>query len=296
MNRNLDLATLRTLLMVAETGGMTKAANKLNLTQSTVSMQMKRLEDQLDKSILQRQGRVMRVTNDGDKLLSYAKRLLELNDEAWDQLTVPRHEGSLRFGVPHDIVHPHIPGLLRRFVQSHPRVAVKLSTDMTAPLLEEYDRSGYDIILTTEINPQGSGEVLLRKPLVWSGAVNGRAWRQRPLPLAFSKTCSFRGAVLNSLDSHGIEWVDTIELGSNFDSGSLACAADLGIRGDIEGFSTDGMEAIEDPDNTLPELPEYSIVMYVADGPNKSITDEFSEMLRAGFATVHPDHMLCKAV
>ncbi|MEM8633227.1 MAG: LysR family transcriptional regulator, partial [Pseudomonadota bacterium] len=109
MMRTLDLTALRALVAVADSGGVTRAANLLNLTQSAVSMQMKRLEQAVGLPLLEKSGRRVVLTSAGDQLLGYARRMLALNDEAITRLTAPAYEGTLTLGVPHDIVFPHIP-------------------------------------------------------------------------------------------------------------------------------------------------------------------------------------------
>ena len=115
MVRNFDITTLRSFVAVAETGGVTKAAGFLHLTQSAVSMQLKRMEEALDVALLDRSGRTVALTADGEQLFAYAKKMVELNDEAWRRLTANEFEGEITLGVPHDIIHPYIPPILKRF-------------------------------------------------------------------------------------------------------------------------------------------------------------------------------------
>ena len=114
MRRNLDLAALRALAAIADFGGVTRAAHVLNLTQSAVSMQIKRLEESLGLSVLDRSGRGVSLTGEGEQLLAYGRRILALNDEAVERLTDSDFEGEIVIIVPHDIVYPHIPHVLRR--------------------------------------------------------------------------------------------------------------------------------------------------------------------------------------
>ena len=102
--RNLDMTTLRSFLAVAEHGGVTRAAGALNLTQSAVSMQLKRLEDLLDIQLLDRSNRKIALTGSGEQMLSYARRIVALNDEAVGRLTEELYEGEITLGVPQDIV------------------------------------------------------------------------------------------------------------------------------------------------------------------------------------------------
>ena len=149
MPRNLDTTALRAFAAVAETGGVTRAASMLNLTQSAVSMQLKRLEVALDVTLLDRAGRGVALTAEGEQLLSYARRILALNDEAVDKMTAEEFEGEIRLGVPHDIVPRAIPQVLRAFAVEFPRMKVQLTTSWTLDLLEQLESGACDVILTT---------------------------------------------------------------------------------------------------------------------------------------------------
>ncbi|MEO1104902.1 MAG: LysR family transcriptional regulator, partial [Pseudomonadota bacterium] len=117
MQRTLDLAALRSFVAIAQTGGVTKAAMRMNLTQSAVSMQLKRLETALGQPLFERERKAMSLTAQGEQLLSYANRLLDINDELWARMTGDSFEGELTLGAPHDVVYPYIPEVLRRFAR-----------------------------------------------------------------------------------------------------------------------------------------------------------------------------------
>ena len=109
MARNLDLTALRSFVAVADAGGVTRAAGFLNLTQSAVSMQLKRLEDGLGIALLDRSARTIALTPMGEQLLSYARRMLALNDKIYGCMTSTDYEGEITVGVPSDIIYPAIP-------------------------------------------------------------------------------------------------------------------------------------------------------------------------------------------
>src|SRR6187402_705425 len=163
MARQLDLTALRSFTAVADAGGVTRAAAQLNLTQSAVSMQLKRLEEGLGLALLDRTARTIALTTQGEQLLGYARRLLALNDEALGRLTHPAFEGALDFGVPHDIIYPHVPGVLQRFAAEYPRVKLQLHSLYTSGLREMLTRGEMDIILTTESTVDPGGETLRRE-------------------------------------------------------------------------------------------------------------------------------------
>lgn len=206
MPRNLDLTALRSFVAVADTGGVTRAAGFMNLTQSAVSMQLKRLEESLGLELMDRSGRTIALTASGEQLLGYARRMLALNDEVYARLTHQDFEGEVVLGVPHDIVYPAIPQVLQRFHADYPRVKVQLVSSFTRTLKEQFARGECDMILTTEDTLDAGGETLTTLPLVWIGAPGGVTWKQRPLRLAFEHRCIFRSGVQAALDRAGIPW------------------------------------------------------------------------------------------
>ncbi len=173
MARTLDLSSLRSFVAVADVGGVTRASGFLNLTQSAVSMQIKRLEEGLGQTLLDRSGRGVTLTAAGEQLLGYARRMLDLNDEVLGRMTDQAYEGTLTLGVPHDIVYPVIPQVLQRFAAEYPRVRVQLVSSFTRALKEQFARGDCDVILTTEDGCESGGETLMTMPLVWVGAPGG---------------------------------------------------------------------------------------------------------------------------
>lgn len=263
MPRHLDLTALRSFVTVAETGGVTKAAGFLHLTQSAVSMQLKRLEESLGLALLDRSSRSVSLTAAGEQLLSYARRMLDLNDQAILRLTDQDYEGELVLGVPADIVYPSIPQVLQRFNVEFPRVRVTLLSSYTRKLRDLYARGGCDMILTTEDHVGPGGETLVERPLIWIGAVGGSAWRQRPLRLAFEKACIFRSDVQKALDAAGVPWDMAVESDSSR-TVEASVSADLAVHAAIEGTEPPYVEKIAH-NGGLPTLPRILINFYTAD-------------------------------
>lgn len=261
MARNLDLTALRSFVTVADAGGVTKAAGMLNLTQSAVSMQLKRLEESLDVSLLDRSARQIGVTKEGEQLLSYARRMMALNDEALQRLTGDDYEGEITLGVPHDIIYPYIPPVLRRFAVQFPRVQVNLVSAPTKTLREKFDRGECDAILTTEFDPGPGGEALVTLPLVWVGALGGTAWKQSPLPVAFCSNCIFRSGVLKRMDTAQFDWQMVVE--SELDNAVEAVvSADLAVHAVIKGVYPRDTAPVP-PEASLPDPGETRIVLYM---------------------------------
>ncbi len=277
MARNLDLTALRSFVTVAEVGGVTRAAGVLNLTQSAVSMQLKRLEEMMGLSLLDRSARTIGLTTAGQQLLGYGQKMLALNDEAYTRLTTEEFEGEIRFGVPHDIIYPRIPPVLRDFAKAFPRVNVRLISAPTRRLRTMFERGEVDVTLTTEETPGERGESLIELPLLWMGAVGGTRWRERPLPLAFCSNCIFRDGTIRAVEKANIDWHLAID--SELDNAvSAAVSADLGITVFIEGETTP-MVAPIDHGGALPDLGSTRINLYVQQ-PDAPVEAAFADFLR----------------
>lgn len=282
MARNLDLSALRSLVTVADSGGVTRAAGFLNLTQSAVSMQLKRLEESLGIALLDRSGRGIALTPTGDLLVSYARRMLQLNDEAWGRLTRCCEEGEIVLGVPHDIVYPSIPQVMRRFAADFPRVKINLLSSNTRSLRAAFGKGEVDVILTTEERPQPDAETVAVRPLVWVGARGGQCWRTRPLRLAFGTHCIFRQSALRRLDERGIPWDMAVESASD-QSVYATVSADLAIHALIEGSLPEGSERIAHG-GELPDLWSVHINLYARAVPRLAAQADLVDLIRREFA------------
>lgn len=280
MMRNLDITTLRSFVAVADHGGVTRAAGFLHLTQSAVSMQLKRLEELLDQTLLDRSGRGIALTPSGEQLLGYARRMVALNDELIERLTDNAFEGEVVLGVPHDIVYPAIPRVLQQFNAAYPRFRVQLISSHTRELKEQYARGECDVILTTEPEKVPGSECLASKALLWVGAIGGSAWRKRPLDLALGSRCIFRPLALRALDDANIDW--NIAVDSDSDRTLEATvAADLAIQALLEGTKPPHLEIVTH-EGALPVLPQHYINFYGARQANE-VTDTLARLLRDAF-------------
>lgn len=281
MARNLDLTALRAFVTVAEVGGVTRAAKMLNLTQSAVSMQIKRLEESLGLALFDRSGRSIVPTPDGEQLLSYAKRMLELNDAVLERLSGDAFEGEINLGVPHDIVLPVLPPVLKWFNATYPRVRINLESSFTVRLKDGFARGDHDIILTTEEPGEGSGDVLLTLPLLWMGGEGGQAWRQRPLRLAFEARCKFRPMVQAVLEENGIPWEMAVS-SDEVRTIDASVEADLAVHARLAGTSARPMVPIEHG-GALPELPRYEVNLYTSDRLKGRAAEELITQLRIAY-------------
>jgi DNA-binding transcriptional LysR family regulator len=282
MIRNLDMTALRSFVAVADAGGVTRAAGFLNLTQSAVSMQIKRLEDVLGLELLDRSARRVGLTAAGEQLLGYARRMLALNDEVFGRLTHDAYEGEIVLGVPHDIVYPVIPGVLQRLHADYPRMKVNLISSFTRILKDQFGRGACDIILTTEDSVDPGGETLVELPLVWIGAPGGSAWKQRPLRLAYEHNCIFRQGVQAALDAAGVPWEMAVESDSTR-AIEASVSADLAVHTVLAGCEGPYLERVNHG-GALPELQRKRINLYVADPAHSPVVEVLAGLIRRAYA------------
>lgn len=283
MPRNLDLSALRSFVTVADVGGVTRAAGYLNLTQSAVSMQIKRLEESLGLSLFLRAARKLALSPEGEQLLSYGRRMLELNDEALHLLSATCCQGEIRLGVPHDVVYPVIPGILRRMAQAYPRVRINLVSSFTLLMKQDYARGAFDVMITTEEAPDPGAEVLSSRGLVWVGAQDGNAWQRRPLRLGFKDTCIFRGRAQAALEAANIPW-EMATGGESEQAVEATVAADLAVSVRMVGSIPEGMTTIAG-ENQLPPVGEMKLALYRANRRADEAVDLLVNELRCAYGS-----------
>lgn len=207
MKIRFDLDLLRTFVAICDAGGFTRAGERLHLTQSTVSLQLKRLEETVGKRLLERHTRKVILTNDGEILLGYARQILEITIEAQSRMLEPEIEGTVRIGIPEDFANRHLPVILARFTRAHPKVQLHVRCDLSVSLLEGLSRNEFDLILVKREPQSDTGILVWREPLVWAAAAESDVHSLDPLPLiVFPRGCIYRDLALRTLDELKRKW------------------------------------------------------------------------------------------
>src|SRR6266566_6370742 len=142
----LDFELLRTFVAVADCGGLHRAAERLNLTQSTISQQIKRLELETKRPLFRRTTRSVALTDDGEMLLGDARRLLQLEEAARHRLAAPRLSGTVRLGVVEEVAGGSLPPALGRFAKLHPGVKLEVQIGVSAELIEQLNAGRLDVV------------------------------------------------------------------------------------------------------------------------------------------------------
>lgn len=210
---NLDLDVLRTFVAGMELGSFARASARLGRSTSAVSAQMKKLEEQVGVAVFRKEGRGLGLTDAGETVLGYARRLLELNDEAIAAVRGSELEGWIRLGLQEDFGETLLPDVLGRFARAHPRVRIEARVARNRELLERVASGQLDLALAWhEGDAFPQVEPLLRLPMSWIGrrAEEGPQWQPgcgEPLPLALLEApCLLRTAATEALDRAGIAW------------------------------------------------------------------------------------------
>jgi DNA-binding transcriptional LysR family regulator len=202
----LETDLIRTFVAISEFGSFSAAARKVNRTPSAISMQVKKLEEQLGRRLFMRDGRAVSLTSDGETLLSYARDMLRINEEAVSRFQQPAVEGKVSFGAPDDFGTRFLPNFLRRFAATHPQVEVAVSLSTSELLLEQFHGGDLDMVLITAVRGGSNeelGEIVYAEPLHWTGVKDGQAHKSDILPLAVAgRSCSWRGAAIDALVAH----------------------------------------------------------------------------------------------
>jgi DNA-binding transcriptional LysR family regulator len=206
---DLDLDVLRTLVCAQRLGSFSRAAEVVGRSQSAISQQVRKLEEQVGAPLFRKQGRGLVPTEAGETLLAYARRLTALNDEALAAARGAAVEGALRFGLPGDVADSWLPELLGRFRRAHPGVRVEVAVDRNRLLFERLDRGEFDLVVALDGQGRDDAMPLTEAPDVWFGPAAGEAaWAPgEPIPLAVLEApCMFRQAAIAALDRAGLSW------------------------------------------------------------------------------------------
>ncbi len=252
----MDLPTdlLRTFVVAASEESYTAAASIVHRTQSAISMQMKRLEELVDCSLFKRNGHSMKLTLEGQGLLQYAQRILNLHDQAIAYLTRPELSGRVRLGASSDYTENVLPLLLARFSSIYPHIQVDLSCEPEFRLRDSLKKGEIDLLIQTTGERPLEGRIIHRERVVWVGSNRYLAHEQDPIPLAvYNEECVYRSWAINALTK--MEMSYRIAYTSPSTSGILAAVrsglavAPVGISALSNDFR------ILDAGNGFPELP-----------------------------------------
>ena len=281
----LDPDLLRAFAFIAEEGSFTRAAERVGRTQSAVSMQVQRLEAMLGRKVLERgRGGAVSLTPHGKFLLDRSRELLALNDAIWTTFHAPTMTGTVRLGTPDDYALRYLPGVLRRFADSHPAVEVAVTCAPSSTVVRMLRADELDLTLCSEGHePQGMlSDELWRGALVWVTAQRASPHLVDPLPLALaSGDCRWRLDTLGALERAGRRY--RIAYSSATLAGTIApVLAGLAVTVAAATTLPDGVRALR-PEEGLPALPPTAIRLLCGGRPLSPAAQRLADHIRASF-------------
>ncbi|MDF1737895.1 MAG: LysR family transcriptional regulator [Verrucomicrobiales bacterium] len=284
-----DLLSLRSLIAVVEEGGFSAAAKRVGRTQSAISLQVAKLEDRLGAKLLERTSRSVSVTPAGEIFLSYARRILELSDEAFLAVSAPEEKTLLRVGFAEYLAPRHLPNLLARFRRAHPNCELSLVLGMGVDLFPSMDDGKLDLVFA---GPEAdNGTLLWEEELAWTGPGKESAAAgfsdpagadgngDQPLDLVLMHPpCSYRKIAFDSLTRAGKPWKMSIEANS-VQAVQSAIRAGLGISVLPRSAVAEDLAFLSG--DTLPDLPNTAVMSYERPDQSHPYAQRFIDFLLA---------------
>jgi DNA-binding transcriptional LysR family regulator len=225
-----DLELLRSFVSVVDSGGFTRAGERVHRTQSTVSQQIRRLEDDVGQPLLDRSGKDVTPTEAGERLLSYARRLLSLAEEARDVMARPGHQGAVRLGIPEDFAAYRLTKLLAAFSRSHPGLRLDVRADQSMNLRRDLDRGELDLALLKRAANEKGGIAVWPERVHWVTSKSHPIDPRAPsIPLiGFPAGCLYRTRAIHAIEAAGRAWHMAYS-SSSLSGIQAAVAAGLGL-------------------------------------------------------------------
>lgn len=297
----LDIDQLHTFVAIVDNGSFTRAAEKVFKTQSAVSMQMRRLEERVGKTLFLKDGRLNRLSEDGERLLGYARRMIRLNNEAIAALGDQHLEGSIRIGTPDDYADRYMPGIIARFAKTNPNVELYIECEPSIELAARLSRGELDVALVTHNPHERTSEVVRTEPLYWVTSMNHTVHEDTPVPLAVGRrSCKWRNLACSALDSAGRDyqilftsWSATVVASAVLSGLAVSLLPECAVRPGMRILSpADGFPALAPAQIGLMRRPGAPVALVnaicghiAASLDNITPTDSGTELAASGQAT-----------
>ncbi|MFI1677609.1 LysR family transcriptional regulator [Streptomyces sp. NPDC020607] len=283
-----DPSQLRTFLAVAQTLSFTRAARRLGLRQSTVSQHVRRLEDATGRQLFTRDTHSVELTEDGEAMLGFARRILAAHEQAAAFFAGKRLGGRLRFGASEDFVLTRLTDILESFRHDHPDVDLELTVELSGTLHKQLDADKLDLVLAKRRPEDPRGELVWQDDLVWIGAERLRLDPERPVPLiVYPPPGITRALAFEALERRGRAWRVACTSGSL--NGLVAAArAGLGVMAHSRGLIPPGLVRVPDRAG-LPELGPVDFVLLQGEGraSAQDAADALAAAILAGGDRLH---------
>ena len=289
--QQLSLDVLRTFVTIVDVGNFNKAGELLGRSQPAISLQIKKLEGQLNKKLFTKVGQSYQVNADGNWLYTRAKNMLAMNDDIFRELGSQGLRGRLRLGIPSEFASVLLPSIVGEFSQRYPDVSLDVTSALSKNLLSNASANQFDLILALldpdetidkEDKRQAGIEVVKQDELVWVGDKYRGIIKQSTLPLALAPDgCIYRSRVIKQLKQQTQPWKITY---TNPDFYGLVAALKqgLGITAIARSIVPNDLEIIRN--KTLPHLGNINICLLNQDTQHPQVSKTLSDFIKARIA------------
>ncbi|OIN09160.1 LysR substrate-binding domain-containing protein [Oceanisphaera psychrotolerans] len=279
--KRLDFNLLVTFVSIVDAGSISRAAASLHRTQAAISIQLKKLEESTGKQLLNRTYNSISLTREGEILLTYARRILSLADEAYHAISENELEGVVRFGVPDGYARTFIQDVLRNFIQRFPKIRLQIKNAPSSQLFQSLHKGDLDLILVTRSQKEPGGTIVRKEKLVWVGSHDYVLDSDAPIPLAlYEQGCDYRRRAIEVLNQHGKEWYISFECQgvTGFD---IAISNGLAVSAMSASLVKPTEWRILDMPASLPDLGMIEIELHRSAGESSEAINCFAEELEA---------------
>ncbi len=292
----LDTDQLRTFLAVEQTLSFTKAADIVAKTQSAVSMQIKRLEENVGKPLFKRHGRSVELTHDGQKLIAYAREIIETSNRAMAAFDDQALKGHVYLGTADDYAERFLPTILAGFSESNPFVEVNVVCENTYNLRQRIKSGELDVAIITHDKTPEHSELIRSEPLLWVTSARHRTHKQEVLPLALgTPNCNWSQAATNELEARSRPY-RMLYTSSSATVVGAAVLAGLAVSVQPESALRPGMRVLTERDG-FPTLPRCEIGLLRGSREKNDVTEALVNHIRISLdAMPVPDYSIDRAL
>jgi len=267
---SLELSLLKSFVAVVDHGNFLLASKAVARSPSALTVQIKRLEEQIGKALFVRDARNTKLTKDGQMLLPYARRMISLEAGILAEFNEETIQGTVKLGVPDDVAEHYPMETLRNFNDEHPGVTLTIVVDNTPSLLKAVKTKKLDLTVITyaeSIEGISETEKIMSEPEVWAASANGIAWEKCPIPIAlWQEGWAWYKPALKILEDADLKYNIILEC-ENISARRAAIKADLAV-GPLPISHLDDEVVLAPNLQGLPKLPNYGLGLKVSDTPS----------------------------
>jgi len=276
----LDTDQLRSFLAIVDTGSFTRAAERVNKTQSAVSMHVRRLEEQLGCALFVKQGRGAKLTNEGEELIDYARRIMQAEAGAMAALSRKGLKGAVRLGIPDDYAEAYLADILTRFNHRHPLVEIAVTCENSIELAALVHGGALELALVTDFDGLPGFELIREEPLRWAASTRFKIPQGEPIPLALGSTaCVWRKVADEALEGRR-ESIRSLFVSKNYTAIGTVVRAGLAATVLPAGMIGEGLRVLGAADG-LPALPNSRMGIIHSAGAQSEESKALAEAIRA---------------